>query len=200
MTNLPISGQFNITAIFGQQGKYWANGHKGVDITSKNKSIYATCDGTVRVVAYDKDGWGNYISIGDANGQRHIFCHLDSVFVKKGDKVSRKTVIGIMGTTGNSTGVHLHYQINNSKDTPIDPCVHLGVPNKVGAYNSEDYHIGGKAMNYKDENKISSWAKESVEKVTKLGIMNGDTNGNFNPKANITREEVAVIVANLLDK
>lgn len=53
---------------------------------------------------------------------------------------------------------------------------------------------------FKDENKMSTWAIDSIKKVSDAGIMNGDTNGNFNPKANITREEVAVIVANLLDK
>ena len=53
---------------------------------------------------------------------------------------------------------------------------------------------------FKDESKMSAWAIDSIKKVSDAGIMNGDTNGNFNPKANITREEVAVIVANLLDK
>ena len=66
MTNLPISGIFNITATYGQKGKYWANGHQGLDFTCANRTIYATCDGTVRVVNFDGDGWGHYVSIGDA--------------------------------------------------------------------------------------------------------------------------------------
>lgn len=53
---------------------------------------------------------------------------------------------------------------------------------------------------FKDENKMSTWAIDSIKKVSDAGIMNGDTNGNFNPKANITREEVAVVIANLLNK
>lgn len=51
---------------------------------------------------------------------------------------------------------------------------------------------------FKDENKMSSWAVDSIKKVSDAGIMNGDTNGNFRPKDPITREEVAVIVAKLL--
>jgi glucan-binding YG repeat protein len=48
-----------------------------------------------------------------------------------------------MGTTGNSSGVHLHYQINNSTNTPIDPTILLGIPNQKGSYNSKDYILNG---------------------------------------------------------
>lgn len=203
MTNLPISGQFNITATFGQKGKYWANGHQGIDITCSNKKIYATCEGTVRVVAYDESGWGQYVSIGDENGNRHIFCHLvkGSVKVTVGQKVTRSTVIGTMGTSGNSTGVHLHYQINNSANQPINPCPYLGVPNVKGTYNSADYQIKEEDdMTFKDDAKIANWAKAAVDKVSDAGIMVGDAKGNFNPKANLTRQEAAVIIAKLMDR
>ncbi len=197
MTNLPIEGEFNITATYGQKGPYWADGHKGIDFTAKNKTIYATCDGTVRVVAYDEIGWGQYVSIGDANGNRHIFCHLakGSVKVKDGQKVTRSTIIGTMGSTGNSTGVHLHFQMNDKNNAPMNPCKYLGVPNKKGSYNSKDFQIGEDNMKFKDDAKISSWAKEDVKKVSDAGIMVGDAKGNFNPKAYLTREEAAVIIA-----
>lgn len=201
MTNLPISGTFNITATYGQQGKYWANGHQGIDITCSNKKIYATCDGIVRVVAYDANGWGQYVSVGDTNGNRHIFCHLekDSVKVQVGQQVNRSTVIGMMGTSGNSTGVHLHYQMNNSNNQPINPCTYLGIPNKVGTYNSADYRIKEEEdMIFKDDAKISSWAKQAVDKVADAGLMVGDTKGNFNPKDSVTREQLAVILEKAL--
>lgn len=202
MTNLPVIGQFNITATFGQQGKYWVSGHKGLDIVSANKAIYATCDGTVRVIGYDKNGWGRYVSIGDKDGNKHLFCHLEnnSVKVEVGQKVNCSTVIGIMGTTGNSTGVHLHYQINDPNGVPINPCNHLGIPNQKGTYNSENYQIGDNDMKFKDDAKISKWAKDAVDAVSDAGIMVGDANGNFRPKDTLTREEAAVIVAKLLEK
>ena len=53
---------------------------------------------------------------------------------------------------------------------------------------------------FKDESKMSKWAVDSIKKVSDAGIMNGDTDGNFRPKDNLTREEAAVIVANLLEK
>ena len=203
MTNLPISGTFNITATFGQIGQYWANGrHKGVDITCGWHDIYATCDGTVRVIAYDEGGWGQYVTVGDGNGDIHIFCHLvkGSVLVKSGDKVNRETKIGTMGTTGNSTGIHLHYQINRNGQ-PINPCDHLGIPNEKGTYNSNDYKIEEESdMTFNDNGKIASWAKTAVDKISDIGIMIGDEKGNFRPKSNLTREEAAVIIERLLAK
>ena len=198
MTNLPISGQFTITATYGQKGKYWANGHKGLDIVSSNKTIYATCDGTVRVVAFDPNGWGHYVSIGDAEGRRHIFCHLapNSIKVVKGQKVNRSTVVGIMGTTGNSTGVHLHYQINNANGIDINPCPYLGIPNKKGTYNSADYQID--KYKYLDDSKIASWAKDAVYELYDRKIMVG-SNNKFNPTNSITRQEIAVAIKNAID-
>lgn len=202
MTNLPVTGSFKITAVYGQKGSYWKNGHKGIDFIATDKRIFATCDGIVRTVAYDANGWGQYVSIGDSEGRRHIFCHLvkDSVKVKKGDKVTRSTVVGTMGATGNVTGVHLHYQINNANNTPIDPCQYLGIPNKNGNYNSDDYHIDKKEvlkMTYKDDKEISAWAKDAVYEAQKEGTMLGDDLGNFNPKDFVTREELAVVLKRL---
>lgn len=196
MTNLPITGSFKITAIYGQKGPYWKNGHQGIDFVSDNKNIYATCDGTVRVVAYDEAGWGQYVSIGDKDGRRHIFCHLveGSVKVKKGDKVTRNTIIGTMGATGNVSGLHLHYQLQNGS-TVIDPTPYLGIPNKIGSYNSDNYIIKKTtAKVFKDSAKIASWAKKDVDKVSAAGIMLGDDNGNFNPTNSVTRAEMATIL------
>lgn len=201
MTNLPISGQFNVTATYGQQGKYWSKGHQGVDIVCSNKNIYATCNGTVRVVAYDANGWGQYVSIGDTEGRRHIFCHLvkDSVKVKVGQKVSRDTIIGIMGSSGNSSGIHLHYQINDANGNSINPCLYLGITNTKGVYNSADYQIEEEDdMTFKDDAKIANWAKTAVDKVSDAGILKGDEKGNFNPKNYLTREEFAVAIARAL--
>ena len=199
MTNLPVTGAFSITAIYGQQGKYWANGHKGVDFFSEDRRVYATCDGVVRLVAYDEKGWGQYVSIGDDKGRRHIFCHLvnGSVQVKAGDKVNRSTVIGTMGATGNASGIHLHYQLQNG-ETVIDPCGYLGIPNKTGIYYSEDYHIKEVSkLVFKDQADIPEWAKSAVKEVSEKGWMLGDDMGNFNPNAPITRAELAVVLSRM---
>lgn len=199
MTNLPITGKFTITAIYGQQGKYWKNGHKGIDFVAPDHRIFATCDGTVYKVAFDADGWGQYVTIIDAKGRRHLFCHLvkGSVKVKKGQAVSRATVIGTMGATGNVSGLHVHYQLQNG-NTVIDPTPYLGIPNKKGTYNSADYQIDKEdAMKFKDDSKIPSWAKEAVKKVSDSGYMVGDESGNFNPNQAVTRAELAVVIARI---
>jgi hypothetical protein len=196
MTNLPVSGDFNVTATYGQKGHHWSDGHKGVDITAPDKTIYATCNGTVRVIGYDLNGWGRYVTIGDESGNIHIFCHLErnSVLLKQGDKVTRSTVIGVMGTTGNSSGVHLHYQINNKNGNPINPCPHLGIPNKVGKYNSNNYEV---TTLYKDDKNIANWAKKDVYEARDKGYLVGDKDGNFRPKAPLTREEAAALIMRL---
>lgn len=198
MTNLPVTGAFSVTATYGQKGKYWANGHKGIDLAAADRRIFSTCDGTVRVVAYDSAGWGQYVSIGDAEGRRHIFCHLEkgSVRVKAGDKVTRTTMIGTMGATGNVTGVHLHYQLQRGTEV-IDPTSWLGIPNRVGQYNARDYILEESNMNFKDSREIPAWAKEAVEKAAEKGWMLGDEEGTFRPNDPVTRAELAVVLARL---
>jgi len=132
VTNLPLNNVFNVTATFGQTGGLWKNGHKGIDLTG-DKKIYSVCDGEVTFEGYDADGWGRYVSI-MPTGQsrvRFIFCHLEnnSVKVKKGDKVTRLTHIATMGSTGNSTGVHLHIEMRID-NTPCDVSPYLLIPNK----------------------------------------------------------------------
>lgn len=205
MTNLPVVGEFFITAIYGQKGEYWASGHKGIDVVSSDKTIYCTCDGMVRNVSFDTGGWGQFVSVDADDGYRHIFCHLvkGSVRVKKGDRVSRLTVLGTMGATGNVTGVHLHYQLQKGS-VVIDPTKWLGIPNKKGKYNSKDYELkDGDCMtanDYKDKKEIPEWAFGAVDVATKDGIMCGDEKGRFRPNEPMTRAEFAVVYERMKGK
>lgn len=147
MTNLPISGKFNITAYFKQKGKYWKTlgFHTGIDFTG-DSTIYSTCDGIVDTIAYS-NSYGNYIIIKEKNVNRyHYFCHLARILVKRGQKVNRATIIGIMGATGNVTGKHLHYEIRKIKGNLVEsnlvnPSEYCGIPNAKGTYNSVNYPI-----------------------------------------------------------
>lgn len=143
ITNLPVNNTFNVTAVFGQEGSLWKNGHKGIDITG-DKTLYSICDGEVTYQGYDSDGWGYYVSV-KPNGFdriRFILCHMvkGSIKVKKGDKVSRTTVLGTMGNTGNSNGVHVHVECRID-NTAVDPTPYLKVVNKKAS--------GLKATDYK---------------------------------------------------
>lgn len=188
---LPIKGKFKITATYGQKGKYWANGHKGIDFTAADKNIYAAVGGTVRVVGYDANGWGRYISIGDENNLRHLYCHLERATVSEGAKVKAGQLIGVMGSTGNSTGIHLHYQVNDASGTPKDASALLGIPNKAGEYAAEDFYL------FKDDTDIPSWARDAVYDAKENGLMLGDTDGNFRPNNPLTRAEAALLISKL---
>lgn len=133
VTNLPVNGTFNVTATFGQQGSLWKNGHKGIDITSSNRTLYSICDGEVTVVGFDQNGWGRYVSIRPTGFERIriILCHMveNSTKVKVGNVVSRLTALGTMGTSGNSTGVHVHVEMRIDNNA-VDPSSYMLIPNQ----------------------------------------------------------------------
>lgn len=145
MTNLPITGEFKVTCEYHRKGNTWIAGHHtGIDIVAENKTIYATCDGIVERVTYNNKDYGNFVVVRDGRGKHHYFCHLESINVSEGEPVGRLSKIGIMGSTGKSTGVHLHYEIRNESNKYNDtenPAVYMGIPNAVGTYNSANYQI-----------------------------------------------------------
>ena len=147
MTNLPVTGIFNVTCEYKRKGKTWIAGyHTGIDITcDSNDLIYSTCDGIVTRVDTDKS-YGKFVTIKeDTTGNYHWFCHLSEQKVTVGERVSRFSVIGIMGSTGNSTGKHLHFEIRdntNKYGNDLNPCDWLGIENKVqNGLNSENYKV-----------------------------------------------------------
>lgn len=94
--------------------------HYGVDITGPAKSpILATGPGTV-VFAGRKGPYGRMVEIDHGYGFRTRYAHLRQILVKRGDEVGVRHVIGTMGSTGRSTGVHLHYEVLYNDD-PQDP-------------------------------------------------------------------------------
>lgn len=79
--------------------------------------------------------WGNYVCIRTDAGQYHYYCHLASRAVAKGQTVTSGTKLGVMGSTGNSKGAHLHFEVRAvDGQTKVSPEVVLGIPNKVGTY------------------------------------------------------------------
>jgi murein DD-endopeptidase MepM/ murein hydrolase activator NlpD len=85
--------------------------HQGLDIsTEKGNPIFATADGTVESASYTGD-YGNLIVLKHAFGLKTRYGHLSSYAVKPGQQVKRGDVIGYVGSTGRSTGAHVHYEI-----------------------------------------------------------------------------------------
>ncbi|MDR1704888.1 MAG: peptidoglycan DD-metalloendopeptidase family protein [Clostridiales bacterium] len=86
--------------------------HKGVDIAfPAGTEIMAGLDGTVITVGYDADGYGNYVIIDNGEGLQARYAHCSRVLVSEGQKVTQGTVIAEVGSTGSSTGPHLHMEV-----------------------------------------------------------------------------------------
>lgn len=96
-------------------------GHGGTDIgASYGSAIYAADGGTVIKSGYEEGGYGNYIMIDHGNEMQTLYAHMSAKSVSVGDKVSQGQTIGLVGSTGRSTGPHLHYElyVNGSR---VDP-------------------------------------------------------------------------------
>lgn len=80
--------------------------HNGLDLRAKNEPAYAMMDGIVEKVGYDNRS-GNYVILKHGN-YRVSYCHLSSIVVGRGENVYSGTIIGVTGSSGRSTGEHLH--------------------------------------------------------------------------------------------
>ena len=95
--------------------------HQGVDYTiAEGSSVFATADGVVREISDKNSTLGKTIVIDHGNGYTTCYTHMDSISVKMLDEVSAGDVIGKMGSTGWSTGPHLHFEIRIDGE-PVDP-------------------------------------------------------------------------------
>lgn len=107
--------------ISSRQGYRWSRMHKGIDIARpSNYTIKAADNGKVIYAGNRGDGYGNKIIIDHQNGYRTMYAHLASISVSTGQSVSSGSKIGVMGTTGNSTGIHLHLEVYRNGKI-IDP-------------------------------------------------------------------------------
>lgn len=96
--------------------------HTGMDFTAdKGTEVYATGDGVVELVETKRWGYGKSIIINHGFGYKTLYAHLSAFKIRQGQKVKRGELIGLIGSTGKSTGPHLHYEViqNGKKVNPI---------------------------------------------------------------------------------
>jgi murein DD-endopeptidase MepM/ murein hydrolase activator NlpD len=98
--------------------------HTGLDLASANTRIGAAADGVVAAVGHGTTGYGNYVIIVHGGGLVSLYGHLSVTTVNVGQKVTQGQQIGVEGTTGASTGVHLHFEVRLN-GTPVDPSPYL---------------------------------------------------------------------------
>lgn len=101
-------------------------GHKGMDIVAKGGTpIYASATGKVTFASYDNSGYGNYIIIDHGNGIETLYGHCSELYVSVGDTVSEGESIAAVGSTGNSTGNHLHFEVRKN-GSQVNPVAYIG--------------------------------------------------------------------------
>ncbi len=100
-------------------GRNWGrlHGFNGVDIaTPCGTPIYSAAEGTIITAAFGgwNGGYGNYIKIRHPNGVITLYAHLSKVLVRNGSNVAKGQLIGLVGSTGRSTGCHLHWEVRGA--------------------------------------------------------------------------------------
>jgi len=117
----PVRGW--VTSEFGMRQSPFSAGlefHNGIDIaTRKGREVVSPADGLILEASYSARE-GNYIRIDHGHGYSTYYCHLNKIVIKEGTRVKRGDLIGHVGSTGRSTGPHLHYTVlvNN---VPVNP-------------------------------------------------------------------------------
>ena len=95
--------------------------HNGIDIgIPTGTNLYSAVTGTVTVATYSETA-GYYVRIQTETGWVVTFMHMDSIFVSPGDKVARGDYVGESGNTGRSTGPHLHLEVRDASNIPVNP-------------------------------------------------------------------------------
>jgi murein DD-endopeptidase MepM/ murein hydrolase activator NlpD len=113
----PITNVSNISSTFGQRGGRF---HTGADMpATKGTPIVAVMDGRVITTSYDS-GLGNNVCIEHRDGFLTRYAHTSVILIKPGDYVKKGQIIALVGSTGNSTGNHLHFEIRYN-DIPLNP-------------------------------------------------------------------------------
>jgi murein DD-endopeptidase MepM/ murein hydrolase activator NlpD len=116
---LPIQ-HYTLTAGFGEYG-LWSRAHTGQDFAAPvGTPVHALADGVIIFASYD-GAYGNKIAIQHAGGLVTWYAHLSAYEIKLGQKVVAGQLIGRVGSTGNTTGPHLHLEIRPTADVPVDP-------------------------------------------------------------------------------
>ncbi|WP_291679479.1 M23 family metallopeptidase [Bosea sp. (in: a-proteobacteria)] len=129
----PMPGELDMSSNFGYRSDPFTRGlalHTGIDFRAEHGSqIRATAPGKVITAEYS-GGYGNMVEIEHAGGVTTRYGHMSAILVSEGQMVTSGTVVGRVGSTGRSTGPHLHYETRIDGD-PVDPSRFLRAGNKL---------------------------------------------------------------------
>ena len=140
------------TVITSNFGPRWGRQHKGLDVKlNTGDTIYAAFNGKVRIVRYEPKGYGRYVVIRHDNGLETIYGHMSKQLVAENQDVRAGEPIGLGGSTGRSTGSHLHFETRLC-GTALNPALMFDFYNQdvVG-----DYYMFRKAT-YNQESLVAT--------------------------------------------
>jgi len=117
---LPLAS-YRLTATFGESSGLWANTHTGLDFAaSYGAPVMSVTNGTVTSVGYE-GSYGNQVIVTTDDGEELWYCHLSGFAANVGDTIRAGEVLGYVGSTGNSTGNHMHLEVRPGAGDPVDP-------------------------------------------------------------------------------
>ena len=197
---MPFDGSFRVASPFGFRvdpitgaEHSW---HGGVDLVSEDRNVRAACGGVVlrsRMAEDLGDGdrtweWGNYVSVAGDDGCVIYYCHLESRAVEQGHRVSAGQILGIEGSTGRSTGIHLHFEVRDYNAQQLDPCAYLGIPNEAGYVWTPSAPVDPWIAQAHD------WSADAVDWAVRKGILRGRGGEDYALGDPVTREELCVML------
>lgn len=123
----PVPAPATISARFGQDGPHWSSRHTGTDWAAPaGTPVLAATNGVVLAVVDAADGhpFGTFVTVPHADNVVTVYAHLESAAVVRGQELTGGQQLGTVGSTGNSTGPHLHFEVRpqiSGRHLPVDP-------------------------------------------------------------------------------
>lgn len=115
----PVYEGYYMRPLVGGRKTRGIHGYNGVDLAApRGTPLMASAGGTVLIAKSSgwNGGYGKYVVISHPNGTQTLYAHMDQVYVTVGQALSQGNVIGLLGSTGNSTGPHVHFEIRGAKN------------------------------------------------------------------------------------
>lgn len=136
---VPMVGRIQVSSEYGLRGNPFGGGgyelHGGIDFVGDVGDIIAATGDGVVILAGPNGGYGNTVTIDHGNKYETLYAHMSEVKVSVGDRVKRGQIIGYVGSTGRSSGPHLHYSVYKDKKA-INPRQVLNMPESPVANSS----------------------------------------------------------------
>jgi murein DD-endopeptidase MepM/ murein hydrolase activator NlpD len=149
----PVDKLVGLTSSFGVRSDPFnghARMHKGIDIPGAiGTPIYATADGIVARAGW-ASGYGNLVELSHGNGLETRYGHMSKLLVEPNTRVRRGQIIGLMGSTGRSTGSHLHYEVRVD-GTAVNPLPFIAGSEYLIALNKPPVAMGGPTNKEEEE-------------------------------------------------